>query len=163
YKRHATGAETLAYQPRPLQQISHRMPWIAAAQRGRAHDERAVRNSAFQRFEFFRLREQPRRPHGRPRIPERQFERMHYPQVQKAEIAHRARRRANVQRIPSVHQNHAQSIEFRLSRQNQILYIRKRGAAEEPGSLSKWLLLASVSFVKVLKAVRATPDRNSSL
>src|SRR5439155_13996191 len=74
--------------------------------------QRAIRYSLRQGLEFLRSGKQRRRSHGGTRFTEDQFEGVHYTQVQEAKVAHRARRRADVQRVPRVDQDHTQTIAF---------------------------------------------------
>ena len=100
-----------------LLQISHRVLLIAAAQRGRTDNQRAIRHRLRQGFEFLSLREQRCGSHGGTRFAKGQFEQIHHTQMQKAKVAHRACSGANIQRIPRVHQHHAQPFECVLSGQ----------------------------------------------
>ena len=87
---------------------------VAMLNRGSADHKTAVRNRVFQAAEFFGVRENFRcRPDRRARFSECEFERIHDPQVRRAEVTHGSRSGAKIQRIASRDKHYPQSIEIR--------------------------------------------------
>jgi hypothetical protein len=61
--------------------------------------------------------EQRRSSDGGTRLAKRGLVRIHHTQVAEPEIAHRARSRADIERVAGRHQNHAQAVELSLGGQ----------------------------------------------
>src|SRR5205823_4859928 len=121
-KRNPSGVEPLSNKPPALLQIAHLFFRIPPAEGVRAHKERKPSNTLLHELESSALRDQWCRAHRRTRIAKRQFVGIHHTQMQKAKIAHRAGRGADVQRIPRVHQHHAQPFVVAFSRQGPLIY-----------------------------------------
>jgi len=102
-------------------EASKRVLQIAMAHSRGSHDERAVRHSFRHRAEFFCARENRSASHGGTSFAKRRFVGIHDTQMYATEIAHRARSRADVQRIARRDQHDAQAVEFARSRQAPIL------------------------------------------
>ena len=114
---HATHTEAFSNQPRSLPQVAHSVLRVASPQRRRTNHQRTVRDGLLQRFELFSLLQQSCGSHGRTRFTKRQLIGIHHAQMPKPKVAHRARHRADVQRVPRVHQPHAQPFKFAFSKQ----------------------------------------------
>ena len=84
---------------------------------GGSHDERAIRDRFGDGLELFGTFKQRGGTHGGTRLPERGLIRIHDSQMTSAEIAHRARSRADIERITRRHQDDAEAIELSWSGQ----------------------------------------------
>ena len=107
----------------------HRRPGIQGVKRmleftmtpgGGPNDKSAIGDSAGNRLMFLRVGEKFRRANSRTRFAKRQIIWIDHAQIAEAEIAHGARRRANIERIARGYQDHAQAVEFRWKRQDQL-------------------------------------------
>src|SRR5712692_1090431 len=131
-KSHAARCETLADYPCGFFDPSDMVSWIAAAERRCAHNQRTVRDGFRDTLELLRSCQQRRGPHGSPRFAKCQFEGLYHAQMRESEIAHRARRGADVERVPRVDQHHAQPFEFVLLGQFTLIYNRELGSRCSP-------------------------------
>jgi hypothetical protein len=94
---------------------------VAGANSGGADYESAVRDSFGHAGKNLGTREDLGRPDGGTRLAKRGIVRIHDAQVRAAEIAHRARRRSNIERIARRNENDAEPVEFAQSWQAPIL------------------------------------------
>jgi len=98
--------------------MSQRMVRSAAAERSGSHDERAIGYGISHVLVLFRTRQERGSTHGGTRLPERNFVGIHNTQAGKTEVAHGASRRSDVERVACGHQDDAQTVEFRWSKQD---------------------------------------------
>ena len=85
---------------------------IAMANGSGADHERAVGHSVRDRIIFLGASQNRSAAHGGTRLAKGAFERIDDPQVRAPEVAHRAGRRANVERITRRNEYDAQTVEF---------------------------------------------------
>ena len=116
------GCQPLANQARAGFKALQRMLQRALADRGGAHDQRAIRDGFGHRCVLFRPREHLGRADGRTRVAKRRRVRVHDAQAGKAEIAHGARGRADVERVARGDKNDAQAIGLRGCSQERLFY-----------------------------------------
>ena len=93
-------------------QSLQRMLQIAIPYGRGSHHERAVGNCVGHSFIFLGVCQHVRRAYGRTGTLEGHIVWVHHPQMTKAKVTHSSSRRAYVERIARIHQNHAQMIEF---------------------------------------------------
>ena len=91
-----------------------------------SYDKRAIGNCFGDGLELFGTFKQRGGTHSGTRLPKRGLIRVHDPQVTKSEIAHCARSRADIERIPRRHKDDAEAIELSWSGQ--------RGAYSKAGT-----------------------------
>jgi len=108
-------------------QTSERLLQFPVAGSGCSHDERAVGHGFGHALELFRAREKRRGSHSGTRFAKRHFVGIHHAQAEKAEIAHDASNRADVERVASAHEDDAQAVEFGWSKQGGLFYASSAG------------------------------------
>jgi hypothetical protein len=97
---------------------------IPVTHRGSPDDQRAITHRIRDGIKVFRTLQQLRSSHRALRLQKRRLKRTHHSQPPKSKIAHRPRRRPNIQRIPRGYQHYAQPVE--LCRSKQVVYSNPR-------------------------------------
>jgi molybdate transport system permease protein len=124
--------ELSPYKPSTLLQRIEPVLHLAIADSRGADHQRAIRDRIRNRLVLLRMFQQARGTHRRSRLPKRNLVGVHHSQVQKAEIAHRASRRAEVERVSRGDKHNPQAVGFRNSR--HPAYSTMLGRAVEYGS-----------------------------
>ncbi len=111
-KSSATGADASPWRMNsaPCSSIAERMMQFAFAHRGGADHQAAVGDGFGHAAEDLRIQQHLRGANGGARTEVGGFPRSNQPKIPEAEVAHRTRRRADVQRIARAHQHDAQLI-----------------------------------------------------
>ena len=94
---------------------------FSVANRRRADHELAIGHRFGHAVVLFRVLRHVGGAHGGPRFAKSRVVRIHHPQAGKAEVAHRARGRADVERIVRRHQDNAQAVETGRSGQGAFI------------------------------------------
>jgi hypothetical protein len=91
---------------------AHRLLQYAVARRGCSDDQGAIGDGIGNRLVFFCLAEHVRGTHGGTGLAKARRVGIHEAQAINAEIAHRTRRGANIQRIARAYQHHDETVKF---------------------------------------------------
>ena len=113
-------AQMFAHHQRAGFQRAKRMLQFTMTPSGGPNDKSAIGDCAGDCPMLLRVGEKFRRAYGGTRFAKRQVIRIDHAQIAEAEIAHGASGSANVERIARGHQDHAQAVEFRWKRQDQL-------------------------------------------
>ena len=104
---------------------------LAVADGSRANDQAAIANGFFDGIVFFGFRQKRRGTNRGNRLAKGLFVRRDHTQMKRAEIAHRACGRADIERIARAHQDDAQVLEI-----GRIFQLFHRSSAGPPGGVS---------------------------
>ena len=96
-----------------------RLTNLAASNRRRTDNKRAIGDSLADCGEYLRVREQLGRPHSRPRLKKRRLVRIHEMQPEEPKVTHRSRDCADVEWIACGHQYDADALEIVWYRQDE--------------------------------------------
>jgi len=114
------GAQMFADYRRPSIQGANRMLQFTMTSCSRPDDQSAIGDSAGNCPVFLRIGEKFLRANSGTRFTKRRIIRIDHAQIAEVEIAHGACRSANIERIARGHEDHAQAVEFRWKRQDQL-------------------------------------------
>lgn len=125
-QRHAAGAEAAPDLAGALLDAAHRMVQMAVAHGCGPDDQRAVAHSRCDGIVLLGAGEKGRGAHGGARFAKASFVRMHHAQAGKAEIAHGAGGRSDIERVARGYEHHAEAIAFGCGEQGTMILMQQR-------------------------------------